>query len=257
MGYVTCSFVLSILGLVPVSASLDEGYDIAKRGQEVLFNFQTLKVNGVMTLYRGTQSIGERNLLLVAHEAEKQVDFDKARISVERPTSLRGVQLLSWSNGIGDDQQWLYTPHTKRTRRIGDSGRKAAFVNSDFTFEDLLRWQLDAYRYEYLREESCEEAQCKVVEAHPTKRYSNYSKQTTWYDQEYRIRKVEYFDKRGNLAKVLTQKRYLFVSGETWQPQESEMEDLKKKTKTIILWSNYRLNESVPERIFEANFLGN
>ena len=81
--------------------------------------------------------------------------YDQARITINAPTALKDTQLISWSSGSGEDQQWLVTPRTQRAQRIADRGRQAAFVSSDFSYEDILKWQVDDYDYTRVGQGPC------------------------------------------------------------------------------------------------------
>ena len=101
-----------------------------------------------MTLSRGSEiDRPARAFSVELIEREPADAYDQARIVITAPTALKDTQLLSWSSGKGDDQQWLVTPRTQRVQRIADRGRQAAFVSSDFSYEDILKWQVDDYDY--------------------------------------------------------------------------------------------------------------
>jgi hypothetical protein len=121
--------------------------DIVEKSQQVQSAYKTLTVAGEMTLLRGSQTIGERSLTLELIERAPADAYDQARVVIAAPTALKDTQLLSWSSEKGEDQQWLVTPRTHRAQRIADRGRQAAFVSSNFSYEDILKWQVDDYDY--------------------------------------------------------------------------------------------------------------
>ena len=113
-----------------------------------------------MTLSRGSETIGERTFSVELIEREPADAYDQARIVISAPTSLKDTQLLSWSSAKGDDQQWLVTPRTQRAQRIADRGRQAAFVSSTFSYEDILKWQVDDYDYVRSGQGPCPAGSC-------------------------------------------------------------------------------------------------
>ena len=125
----------------------ETGREIAEKSQIALFAYKTLKVSGEMTLRRGSESIGQRAIAVELIEREPADAQDQARVSINAPSALKDTRLISWSTGKGDDQQWLITPRTRSVQRIADRGRQAAFVSSDFSYEDILKWQIDDYDY--------------------------------------------------------------------------------------------------------------
>ena len=104
----------------------DAGRDVARKAQLAQFTFKTMRAAGEMTLTRGTSTIGQRTFSVELIEREADADYDQARIVLTAPTALKETQLISWSSGAGEDQQWLITPRTQRVQRIADRGRQAA-----------------------------------------------------------------------------------------------------------------------------------
>lgn len=239
-------------GMLATSASAQSGRDYAVASQSVSFGYRTLTATADMTLYRGNSVIGTRSLDIALVEQPSGA-HDLALITIKAPTSLEGTKLLSWSNDKGDDQQWLTTGNTDRARRIGDRGRKATFVNSDFTFEDLLKWQVDSYRYETVGASSCPAGSCTQVRAIPTSRVSAYAEMLIDYDSSNRISRIQYFRKAGDpVWKELVASNYTRV-GNSSQPRTSVMTDYSTNTRTKIDWSNYRADTQLDTSIFSPN----
>jgi len=224
----------------------ESGRDIVEKAQRVLFGYKTLTVAGAMTLARGSQTIGERTISVELVEGAAADAYDKARIVISAPTALKDTQLLSWSSEKGDDQQWLVMPRTHRAQRIADRGRQAAFVSSAFSYEDILKWQVDDYDYVRAGQAPCATGTCSVVEAKPRNRFSSYSLLKAYYDDQYRLTKVEYYED-GRPRKTLVHSGYV-QQGATWQPSRSVMTDHATETTTEIVWSRYQLDVAVDER---------
>jgi hypothetical protein len=209
-----------------------------------------------MTLARGSESIGHRTILLELIEHESQTAYDKARLTINAPTALKDTQLLSWSSGSGEDQQWLITPRTSRVQRIADRGRQAAFVSSDFSYEDILKWQVDDYEYTRVGQGACPAGTCTIVEAKPRNRYSSYTLLKVYYDDGYRISKVEYFGRGADKPrKTLVHSGYV-RQGASWQPSRSVMTNHETETSTQIAWSGYQIDIPIDERIMSPSSSG-
>ena len=178
-----CCRLLASCMLTAALAAADSGRDIAQKAQAAQFTFKTLKVSGEMTLTRGSESIGQRtfSVELIEHE-QAETAHDQARVTINAPTALKDTQLISWSSGSGEDQQWLVTPRTQRVQRIADRGRQAAFVSSDFSYEDILKWQVDDYDYTRVGQGAVPGRDLHVVDAKPQNRYSSYTLLKVYYD---------------------------------------------------------------------------
>jgi hypothetical protein len=237
-------------------ASADSGRAIVEKSQQVLFGYKTLTVAGEMTLSRGSETIGERTFNVELIEREAPDAYDQARIVIAAPTALKDTQLLSWSSETGADQQWLVTPRTHRAQRIADRGRQAAFVSSTFSYEDILKWQVDDYDYVRAGQAVCAAGTCVVVEAKPRNRFSSYSLLKAYYDDQYRLSQVEYYEAgRDRPRKTLVHSGYV-RQGATWQPTRSVMTDHATETTTDIVWSRYQLNVAVDERVMSPASVG-
>lgn len=238
-----------VLAISFASAALSEsGRDWAVRSQQASFGYNTLTAKAEMTLYRGGSVIGSRslNVTLLEQGAGKH---DMGTIDLTAPTSLAGTKLLSWSSDGGDDQQWLATAGNDRARRIGDRGRRATFVNSDYTFEDLLKWQVNNYKYDLAGKTSC----CTQVKATPTTRSSAYGSMLIDYDGKARINRIQYFRKGSDSVwKEQVSSGYSRV-GNSWQPKETVMTNFETGTRTVVRWSNYRANAAIDTTTFQPN----
>jgi hypothetical protein len=246
-------FALAPIVMLAVDAHLETGRDIAQKSQLSLYSYKTLTVSGEMTLRRGTGVMGQRTIFVEQVEQPSPEVYDQARITISAPSALKDTRLLSWSRVKGDDQQWLITPRTGRVQRIAERGRQAAFVSSDFSYEDILKWQLDAYEYVRRGQQQCPAGACTVVDAKPRNRFSNYSLLKLYFDERYRISKIEYFVYGAEKPrKTLIQSGYI-TCGETWQPSRSVITDHERDTSTEIVWSRYQLNAPIDERIMSPN----
>jgi hypothetical protein len=231
----------------------ESGREIAQKAQTAIYGFKTLAVSGEMTLRRGAEVIGQRTIAVEMIEQESGDGYDQARVTINAPSALKDTRVLSWSRAKGDDQQWLVTPRTGRVQKIAERGRQAAFVSSDFSYEDILKWQVDAYDYTRAGDQKCDEDRCTVVDAKPRNRYSNYSLLKVYFDDRYRIRRIDYYvDRTDKPRKTLVQTDYVQCSG-TWQPSRSVITDTEKDTSTAIVWSGYHLNMPVDRRIMSPN----
>jgi hypothetical protein len=242
-------FTLAPLTLATAQGDAESGRDLAQKSQVAQFAFKTLRASGEMTLSRGRTVVGQRSIAVDLIEQAPAEAPDQARITINAPTSLRDTRLLSWSTAHGSDQQWLITPRTNRVQRIADRGRQAAFVSSDFSYEDILKWQIDDYDYTRAGQAPCPAGTCAVVDARPHNRFSSYRLLKVYYDSSYRVSQIQYFAPgRETPRKTLVHTGYT-RQGATWQAARSVMTDHESETSTDIAWSGYQIDSPIDERI--------
>lgn len=109
-----------------------------------------------------------------------------------------GTALITYAYKNKPDNQWAWFPGMRRKYRIKAANESNAFLGSEFSYEDLRSQYPDKYDFELLREETLNGEDCWVLKRLPRHQRSAYSHHLAWMDQrDYRIMKVEYFNKQG------------------------------------------------------------
>ena len=135
----------------------------------------------------------------------------------------------------------LYLPALKRVKRISSVNKSGPFVGSEFAFEDFTSLELNKYRYKFLRREPCGDLICDVVERYPRYQHSGYTRQISWIDQKvFQIRKVEFYDRRGDHLKTLELKQWRVYEGKYWRSHLMSMVNHKTGKSTDLVYSDYK-----------------
>ncbi|UCF68877.1 MAG: outer membrane lipoprotein-sorting protein, partial [Acidobacteriota bacterium] len=134
--------------------------------------------------------------------------------------------------------------------------KSGPFVGSEFAFEDFTSLELNKFDYKYLRSEACGDLECDVVERYPRYEHSGYTKQIAWIDTEvYQLRKVEFYDRRGDLLKTLSLEDYRQYEGAYWRAHVLRMVNHQTGKSTDLLYSDYRFGLGLSERDFVKGVL--
>ena len=181
--------------------------------------------------------------------------LSKVLVRFVAPRDIANTGLLIWEARDGDDDQWLYLPGVKKVKRIAASGKKNRFLGTDFAFEDLRPEALAAHRYESAGSETLDGQDCWVIEAFPaTERQaadSGYSKRRLWVRKDItQIVKREFYDTKGRLEKVQTDRRLVNVRGSLWRADEIEMHDVQSNGRTILTLEKRALDTGLTESLF-------
>ena len=167
------------------------------------------------------------------------------------PRDIEGTALLSHAKILDPDDQWLFLPALKRVKRIASSNKSGPFVGSEFAFEDFTAIELNKFEYRFLGTETCGELQCDVLERLPRYENSGYTKQIAWVDQQdYQIRKVEFYDRRGDLLKVLELKDYRRYDNGVWRAHLLSMNNVQTNKQTDLKYGDYRFGVGLSESDF-------
>jgi len=194
-----------------------------------------------------------RSLITVV---KKYGDVSKSYIRFTSPADIEGTAFLTWENKNTDDDQFLYLPALQRVRRIVSSQKSNRFVNTDYTYEDLQSREVSQDTHTILKEEKIDNYDCWVLESIPKATDdSQYGKRIIWVIKEiYLPIKTEFYDKRGRLFKILTGKKIQKIDG-IWTILDAEMNDLKKKHRTLMKTDEIQYNRSVPDEIFTKGYM--
>jgi len=247
-------FAASLAAAPPVAEDKVRGLEIATEAdrRDQGWGDQRAELEMVLRNRHGQESIRELN----NRTLEMADDGDKLLVVFERPRDVNGTAFLTFTHKSGPDDQWLYLPALKRVKRISSSNKSGPFMGSEFSYEDLASQELGKYEYRYLRDETLEGRACFVVERIPVDEKSGYTKQIAWYDQqEYRVEKIEFYDRKGELLKTLKSLRYKQYLDQYWRPEEMFMENHQTGKSTNLVWKHYEFRTGLSERDFDRNSL--
>ena len=241
----------------------DKGLAIAKAADARDSGFGDFTADAQMILRnrKGQESIRDLRIRTL----EVRGDGDKSLSVFDRPRDIKKTAMLTFSHGLKPDDQWLYLPALKRVKRIHSRNKSGPFVGSEFAYEDLSSQEVEKYTYKYLREEACGEWLCHVIERFPAYEFSGYARQIVWLDKdEYRVAKVEYYDRKNALLKTLSMtgyREYMVDSSGSggnksfWRPHEMFMQNHLTGKSTKLLRENFRFKTGLTTRDFNPNTL--
>ena len=236
-------------------SSEEKGLAIFTEADRLNSGYQDLQVALKMILVSAKGSKTERALRI--QQFEVQDDGDKVLVVFDLPASIRGTALLSHAHIRGDDDQWLFLPALKRTKKIASRNKTGPFVGSEFSFEDLSPQEVEKYDYVYVGEEEINGTPCFVVDRTPRDKYSGYSRQRVWLDQAaLRIQKIDFYDRAEIHAKQLVVEGYALYNDQFWKPAFMRMDNLRTRKSTELHWENYLFAAGLDEaRDFSVNSL--
>lgn len=232
----------------------ERGLEISKEAKARDLGWDDMQANMLMVL-RNKQ--GESSTREIRMKSLEQLDDgDKSLTVFDKPRDVKGTAFLSFSHPVGADDQWLYLPALKRVKRISSRNKSGPFMGSEFAYEDLSSFEIEKYTYNYLRDEACEGGQCFVVEQFPVDKNSGYTRRIVWLDQsEYRVWKVEFYDRKDSLLKTLTFDGYQQYLDKYWRADKQQMTNHQNGKSTDLEFSGYRFRTGLTDGDFNKNSL--
>ncbi|MFS2316728.1 outer membrane lipoprotein-sorting protein [Maricaulis sp. D1M11] len=267
------ALMATALGAVLTSASLAQeapawietdsqrqGYEIAERSDNSDNGFGDSRVEARMVLRNAAGQETSRELTFQTLEREDNSVGDKSIVVFQTPRDVEGTALLSHARILDPDDQWLFLPALARVRRISSANKSGPFVGSEFAFEDFTSLELNKYSYDFQGESTIEVAgetlSVDVVERFPLYENSGYTRQLSYIDQEvYQIRRVEFFDRRGDLLKTLDLSDYREYGDGIWRAHSLNMTNHQTNKSTELLYGDFLFDVGLDENDFVRGVL--
>ena len=188
----------------------------------------------------GTKKVRELTII------RKNEGGARALIRLNKPSDLKGLALLTITNS-GGEEQYLYLPSDKKSRRILGSGKKGKFLDSEIAYEDL---SLSTYK-EFENHVVKDDGRIVQVEskAKPNSE-SSYGRILSWISKpDYRLERVEYFDKKGKVLKRAQFKKYKKIGDKFWRAQSVQVQNVQAKRTTSLIVQKISLNKVADDEV--------
>ena len=252
-GPTDASEIATIDGVTPVRGTTpaeQRGFEIAARADRSDRGFGDSEVQLQMVLRNSAGRESSRTLEISTLEVPDESLGDRSLVVFDSPNDIKGTALLSHARILDPDDQWLFLPALKRVKRISSANKSGPFVGSEFAFEDFTALELNKYDYRWLEEATIDGLAMDVVERTPRYENSGYSRQVSWVDREvHQVRKVEFYDRRGDLLKTLVLSEYRAYDG-IWRSHRMEMTNHQTGKSTDLIYGEYDFNVSLDEDDF-------
>ena len=256
---VFASFVtLTAILAAPLAASAatpeETGLRVATESRDRDKGFGNFSARQTMVLRNRQGKESRRQLRIKVLEVAE--DGNRSLFVFDEPRRVKGTALLIHAHRKSSDDQWLYLPALKRVKRISSSNRSGSFMGSEFSYEDLGAQEVEKFTYRFLREESCGDLDCTVVERRPTEKRSGYTRQIVWRDKkELRVWKIEYYDRKNAHLKTLTLAKYDRHLDRYWRAAEMSMVNHLTGKSTVLSWRDFDFRTGLSDRDFSQTNL--
>lgn len=167
------------------------------------------------------------------------------------PPSDYGNAILTWN--YEDQEKAFWFIRFRSARRVAKRTTNTEFLRpsaeADFSLIDYYDINVGEEAHKLLRKEAYEDTTCFVVESTPIKQKLKYGKRISWIDPQHWIPlKIEYYDKKGELWKLLHvewQNKFGL-----WFWKNAKITNVQGGYKTTIIIEDVRVNLGLPDRDF-------
>lgn len=180
------------------------------------------------------------------------------------PADVRNTGFLTYDyeDSNKDDDQWLFLPELKKTKRIASSDKSSSFMGSDFTYSDMTSRNVKDYTYKIMKEPTIGGHKTWQMLVTPksdkTIDETGYTKSIVFVRQDnFVIVQALNYIKIGKKLKYMKVLDLQKIDG-IWTAKKMQMTTKKgKKTlhKTIFEFSDIKYNQNLEESFFTTRTL--
>lgn len=181
----------------------------------------------------------------------------------ESPADVKDTAFLTYDyDGERDDDQWLYLPALRKTKRIASDDKSSAFMGSDFSYADMTKRELENYTFQMLGEKEVGGHKTLLIQSSPVSQAVvdkyGYTKSVLFVrpDINMVVRAVHWEDKPNRL-KYFDVKKLEKING-IWTVLESHMTSRYGKRflhKTVLTYANVRYDQDMDNAFFTVRTL--
>jgi hypothetical protein len=182
-------------------------------------------------------------------------DADRLLVRFSEPRDVARLGLLTVQRAGASDEQWLYLPSQKKSKRLASSDRTGLFAGTDFAYEDLRVEDLGKHDYKLLGEEEVAGEACWKIEATPAdpdeKSESGYSRRELLISKARPLTlEVRMYDReRGGLVKIVRFSDVRLVAGFP-RPHRIEVENRARESRTVAVAVSWNADPSLEAGAF-------
>jgi len=176
------------------------------------------------------------------------------------PADVQNTRFLHLSPRGEKDQQWLWAPGTRRTRRLGDAQRDENFFGTDLSYRDLellvriQQWNDDEATATLVGEETIDGKPSYLVELVPKNEEFPYSKYRLWFGKDdLLLWRVDVYE-GDQVQKRVTPSRYEKI-GAYQTAMEADVANVQAETHTVFTLRQVRYDAGVSEAVFSVSNL--
>lgn len=175
------------------------------------------------------------------------------------PNDVTGSLFLHLSPRNDADQQWLWTPASRKARRLSEGARDENFFGTDLSYRDLellvriQQWNEDESTATLQAEESLDGKPCHVVELVPKNKEFPYTKYRLWFGKDdLLLWRTDIYGEDGALFRRVVLKDYDRIQNYAIA-RHAEIATLPFDTRTLITVRNVRYDSGVSDDVFSVS----
>ena len=223
----------------------------------------------------GDNGTSDMTMTLIDKHGNKRVREIRARTKDEGKDTYRimffisppdvkdtGFLTYDYDDPGKDDDQWLYLPALRKTKRIASSDKSGSFMGSDLNYSDMTSRNLQEYDFSLMKEDAVDDHKVWLIQAVPRTRKvideTGYSKSVLFVRQDnYVVVRAVHWVADSDRLKYFDVKRLELIDN-IWVATELHMTTKQGKAtlhKTILTYRSVRFNQKQSPDLFTVRRL--
>lgn len=223
----------------------------------------------------GDNGVYDMEMILISKRGKRRVrkirTFSKDKgadtfriMFFQHPADVKDTGFLTYDydDPQKDDDQWLYLPALRKTKRIASRDKSNSFMGSDLNYSDMTSRNLEDYDFTLVKEIEVRGAKAWLIESIPRDdaviEETGYKKSLLFVRQDnYFVIRAINWEKDGGYLKYMDIKKLELIDG-IWVATERHVTKKRAKQmvhKTILRLSNVRFNQGLSLDMFSVRRL--
>ena len=177
------------------------------------------------------------------------------------PADVKDTSFLTidYDDPSKDDDQWLYLPALRKSKRIASTDKSGSFMGSDLNYSDMTDRNLPDYDFNLKKEMEVKGVKTWLIESIPrTKKVikeTGYKKSLIFVRQDnYVVIRAVHWEKDGGYLKYVDVKELEFIDS-VWVATETHVSRKKGKQlvhNTVLKLNNIKFNQNLDNELFSV-----
>lgn len=158
------TWIILLLSVLNAGTIAQDPAEIVKKSRDIM-KVSAFEATSTLTITdaRGNQRIRESTMASKSYPGE----IEKRIIKFTHPPEIRGTGMLIVDYPEKTDDQWIYLPAMRKTRRIVSREKSRSFMGSEFSNADMTAPGLQDFSYQMEPSRSLRNTDCFVIRATP------------------------------------------------------------------------------------------
>jgi hypothetical protein len=207
----------------------------------------------ILRLIGKNEAVRDRHFYMLQKDIGESEE--RALMHFHKPADVRGVSFLIINHGENKnkaDDQWMFLPAFRKTRRIGSNDKRGSFMGAEFNYSDLDKIRVFDYSNTLLGEDEVLGEAAWLIERIPVDQQvinkTGYHKVQMWISKQKEvILQQHYYNAKGVVFKTQHSTETEKVQN-IWTIMKSHVENIENQKSSKMIFTDIVYNVAVEDK---------